>query len=198
MVPILRIIAGQYGSRLIQAPSGSKTRPTSEMARESLFNIIREEVADSRFLDLFAGSGAVGIEALSRGAKEATFVDFDRDCCELIKKNLTTLDAPRRSWHVVNADIERQFARKLYKDADLRFVPAGKTFDIIFADPPYNLVFMEELPNMIAENELLSEEGLFILEHRHDTKFEEMRGDLVITRVKAYGDTRMTYYRRQK
>ena len=168
------------------------------MARESLFNIIREEVPDSRFLDLFAGSGAVGIEALSRGAKDVTFVDCDRDCCELIKRNLTALDAPRRSWHIVNANLQRQFAGKLVADTELRFLPAGKTFDIIFADPPYDLVVMEELPNLIAESGLLSEDGLFILEHRHDTEFMENQGDLVATRIKAYGDTRMTYFRRQK
>jgi 16S rRNA (guanine966-N2)-methyltransferase len=123
----MRVIAGTYGGRRLQTPAGLDTRPTSDRVREALFSILGERVAGATVLDLFAGSGALGIEALSRGAKEATFVDNAAPAIRAIGANLEALGA--------DATVVRAEARRFLGGASR----AGRSYDLVFLDPPYRL-----------------------------------------------------------
>src|SRR6185503_2242421 len=149
----MRIIAGKYRGRKLKSPPALRTRPTSDRLRETLFNILAPRIEGARFLDLCAGTGAVGIEALSRGAAHATFVDRSRKMYALIKTNLKTLEVGDDQSEVVN----RETLECLRKHA----MEQAEPFDIIFFDPPYATDY-EAVLNFIAEREsqLLSDEGI--------------------------------------
>ena len=123
----MRVIAGTYGGRRLQAPPGTDTRPTSDRVREALFSILGDRVTGARVLDLFAGSGALGIEALSRGAAEATFVDNAAPAVRTIGANLEALGA--------EATVVRAEARRFLGGASR----SGRSYDLVFLDPPYRL-----------------------------------------------------------
>jgi 16S rRNA (guanine966-N2)-methyltransferase len=123
----MRVIAGRYRGRRLLAPPGDATRPTSDRVREALFSVLADRVDGARVLDLFAGSGALGIEALSRGAAEATFVDTAPAAIRAVKANLAALDAA--------ADVRRADARRFLGSASA----AARQYDLVFLDPPYRL-----------------------------------------------------------
>src|SRR3954451_21693234 len=124
----MRVIAGTYGGRTLKTPKGDSTRPTSDRVREALFSILHDRIQDARVLDLFAGSGALGLEALSRGAGSVTFVDLDRAAFAAVKANLAALGAEREVRQI---------------DA-LRFLSGALQYDLVFLAPPYRLA--ERLP----------------------------------------------------
>jgi 16S rRNA (guanine966-N2)-methyltransferase len=138
------VVAGQWGGRRLQAPAGTATRPTSDRVREALFSILAERVAGARVLDLFAGSGALGIEALSRGAAAATFVDSAAAAIRVVNANLEALGA--------EADVQRADARRFLGSASA----AARQYDLVFLDPPYRLaaalgeVLSAALPAVLA------------------------------------------------
>jgi 16S rRNA (guanine966-N2)-methyltransferase len=123
----MRVIAGLYGGRRLQAPPGMDTRPTSDRVREALFSILGARVEDARVLDLFAGSGALGIEALSRGARAATFVDSAAAAVRAVQANLAAVGA--------EAQVVRAEARRFLGGAS----HDGRQYDLVFLDPPYRL-----------------------------------------------------------
>lgn len=123
----MRVVAGRFGGRRLQAPSGLDTRPTGDRVRESLFSILGP-LHEARVLDLFAGTGALGIEALSRGATHATFVERDRRALDALRANLAALDLDARTATVVRGD-----ARRHLRDAGAR----GEAYDLVLLDPPY-------------------------------------------------------------
>src|ERR671914_2355707 len=123
----MRVIAGRFGGRRLAAPPGAATRPTSDRVREALFSILGERVAGARVLDLFAGSGALGIEALSRGAAEATFVDTAAPAIRTVRANLDALGAA--------AEVRRADARRFLGAASAD----ARQYDLVFLDPPYRL-----------------------------------------------------------
>jgi 16S rRNA (guanine966-N2)-methyltransferase len=123
----MRIIAGTYGGRTLKAPKGDSTRPTSDRVREALFSILGNRVQDARVLDLFAGSGALGLEALSRGAAGATFVDSAPAAVRAVRDNLAALET--------GAQVRREDALRFLGDA----ARAGRHYDLVFLDPPYRL-----------------------------------------------------------
>jgi 16S rRNA (guanine966-N2)-methyltransferase len=123
----MRVIAGHWGGRRLQAPPGEATRPTSDRVREALFSVLGDRVDGARVLDLFAGSGALGIEALSRGAAEATFVDSAPAAIRALRANLQTLGA--------TAEVRRADARRFLGGASA----AARQYDLVFLDPPYRL-----------------------------------------------------------
>jgi 16S rRNA (guanine966-N2)-methyltransferase len=123
----MRVIAGRYRGRRLQAPPGAATRPTSDRVREALFSVLGDRVADARVLDLFAGSGALGIEALSRGAAEVTFVDSAPAALRAVRANLDALGA--------TAEVRRADARRFLGGAP----SAARQYDLVFLDPPYRL-----------------------------------------------------------
>ena len=123
----MRVIAGEYGGRRLQTPPGLDIRPTSDRVREALFSILGDKVRDATVLDLFAGSGALGIEALSRGAKTATFVDKAAPAIRALSTNLEALGA--------DATVVRAEARRFLGGASR----SGRSYDLVFLDPPYRL-----------------------------------------------------------
>jgi 16S rRNA (guanine966-N2)-methyltransferase len=123
----MRVIAGQWGGRRLQAPAGDATRPTSDRVREALFSVLADRVEDARVLDLFAGSGALGIEALSRGAASATFVDSAARAIGTLRANLELLGA--------EAEVRKQDALRFLGSAST----AAREYDLVFLDPPYRL-----------------------------------------------------------
>src|SRR3982751_3728361 len=124
----MRVIAGEFRGRVLKSPPGNRTRPTSDRLRETLFNILAPRIHDdTRFLDLCAGTGAIGIEALSRGAAFVTFVDRSKKACALIEENLDKLDVPEKQTNVLNLPAEN-FTGREHQEG----------WDIIFFDPPYD------------------------------------------------------------
>lgn len=156
----MQIIAGAYKSRQLKTPKGRATRPSSSRLREALFNILQGTIEGACFLDLFAGSGAVGLEALSRGAREAVFIEKEREAARCIKQNIAALEVGGRA-SLFTGDLFSLLGR-------LR-----KSFDIIFADPPYESGPLSgRLLQLIDETELLKPGGLFLLEESEKTAIE--------------------------
>ena len=185
----MRIIAGKFRGRKLKSPPSLDTRPTSDRLRETLFNILGPRIEGARFLDLCAGSGAVGIEALSRGAAHVTFVDRSRKMRGLIEANLELCRVPEDEVKVVTADTV-EFLRKAVKGK----VPA---WDIVFFDPPYaeNYRTVLELFSVNAP-ELLSDDGIFIVEHHHKTELPDEIGKIKRARILKQGDSALSFYGR--
>lgn len=183
----MRIIAGSFRSRPLQAPAGLATRPTSDRLRETLFNVIAPRIAGAAFLDLYAGSGAVGIEALSRGASHVTFVERAPAALKVLRKNLDSL--PIAGNFAIHAGTAHAFLRK----------PSLGTriFDLVFLDPPYDA--LEEYAMMLsliggAASGLLSPGGLVIAEHRRKEHLSEQYSDLMRTRLLEQGDAALSFF----
>ena len=161
-------------------------RPTSDRLRETLFNVIAPRIEDTRFLDLCAGSGAVGIEALSRGASHATFVDRSRRSCTLIEANLELCRVPEDQ-HAIYCSEAYEFLRQTT-------LPA---WDIVFFDPPYKQDYLKTLEFLGANaSKLLTGNALLIIEHHHKTALLETIGDLIRTRVLKQGDSSLSFYQK--
>lgn len=180
----MRVISGRYRGKKLTAPEGEVFRPTLDRVKETLFNILQFRIMNAKVLDLFAGSGALGIECLSRGADEVIFADNNRESIDSVKKNTADIDGLYR---ILECD---------YKVALNRL--SGKRFDIIFVDPPYGSGLYENALRMIGENEFLSQDGVAICEHnRHDGLLGEV-GGLIKTRVKEIGSVGLSFYERKE
>jgi 16S rRNA (guanine(966)-N(2))-methyltransferase RsmD len=179
----MRIIAGLAKGRKIEAPKRSEVRPTKERVREALFSILHDRLPGSTFLDLYAGTGANGIEALSRGARSCIFVDSDRECTRIIRKNLQSLDLE------AGTDV-----RILSLPGDVRrLVHGGSGFDIIFADPPYDCTTLLDLQREIVAGNMLAESGCLIIERSSRAALDEIAEGLKLTREARYGDSALAF-----
>ena len=182
----MRVIAGKYKSRRLEAPAGMQTRPTSDRLRETLFNVVAPLVADSIWLDLFAGSGAVGIEALSRGARSVYFVESASAAARTIRKNLHTLGINERA-----EVIERDTAVAL-RMLDSQAV----TCDFVFLDPPYRMRgSYERTLGYLSQSRLLQPASVVIAEHEKKFDPGERFGALVRHRRLDQGDASLSFYR---
>lgn len=177
----MRIIAGLYKGRNLKSPPTMNVRPTSDRLRETVFNVIAPRIEETRFLDLCAGSGGVGIEALSRRASHATFVDRSRRSCKLIEANLELCRIPEEQ-HVIYCSEANEFLRQT-KDS----------WDIIYFDPPYKDDYLKTL-EIIGSKGLLTKAGLLIVEHHHKNPLPETVGNLLRTRVLKQGDSALSFY----
>ena len=184
----MRIISGIYRGRQLKSPPSLDVRPTSDRLRETLFNILAPRIDDTRFLDLCAGSGAVGIEALSRGASHATFIDRSRKICRLIEVNLDTCKVPEDQTTIFNLEASDFLHQTLARNLE--------PWDIIFFDPPYRENYHRVL-EFIGSNtdQLLTEEGLVIAEHYYKAELPEINGRLERTRIVKQGDSSLSFYR---
>lgn len=183
----LRIIAGKFRSRTLKSPPSLATRPTSDRLRETLFNIIAPRIQDARFLDLCAGSGAVGIEAISRGAAHATLVDSSRQMGQLIQANLDLCRVTDNQAAVVIADAA-EFLRRAAK----RRVEG---WALVFFDPPYSEDYEKVLKLLGGNaNELLSDDGWLIVEHHHKNDLPEVVGAWHRFRVVKQGESALSFY----
>ena len=184
----MRVIAGQYRSRVLVAPEGRETRPTSDRLRETLFNVLAPRIGNAVFVDLYAGSGAVGIEALSRGAREAIFVENAEPALKTIRANLAALGI--RGGYA----LEPRSAAAAIK----RLALSGRAVDIVFLDPPYESASeYEEILGLLGGecSRLLEQDAVVIAEHgkKHDLG-EERYGDLLRYRVLKQGDAALSFY----
>jgi 16S rRNA (guanine966-N2)-methyltransferase len=191
----VRIIAGKYRGRKLKSPPSLDVRPTSDRLRETLFNVIAPRIEGSRFLDLCAGSGAVGIEALSRGAGLVTFVDQSRQMCVLTKSNLELCRIDEGESELVQADALAYLRRVIApRRADNR-VKRADPWDIVFFDPPYAIDYLPTLKIFGAHAaDLLTENGLLIVEHHHKNELPEQSGHLSRYRVLKQGDSALSFY----
>jgi 16S rRNA (guanine966-N2)-methyltransferase len=183
----VRIIGGQYGGRNLKSPPSLQVRPTSDRLRETLFNVLAPRIEDSRFLDLCAGSGAVGIEALSRGAANVTFVDRSRKMCGLIEANLDLCGVPEDQTEVVMNE-----ALEFIRRVNLR---QGEPWDIVFFDPPYAIDYLPVM-NLLGSGEALSDTGLLIVEHFHKHELKDSAGRIRRWRMLRQGDSSLSFYER--
>lgn len=185
----MRVIAGTARRLPLIAPEGKDTRPTTDRIKETLFNIIQDDVPGAMFLDLFSGSGAIGIEALSRGAKQAYLVEFGKEPLRCIKANLAKTHLEDQA---VVLPVEVTYAvSKLEKQ--------GTTFDIIYADPPYRSGFEEKLAQLIGKSDIVKEDTLVIFESALETPIDFIDEDVYeIEKVKEYKTNKHIFLRVKK
>jgi 16S rRNA (guanine966-N2)-methyltransferase len=180
----MRVISGLYRGRVLKSPPDNKTRPTSDRLRETLFNVIAPRIDENtRFLDLCAGTGAIGIEAISRGAAFVTFVDRSKKACALIEENLDKLDVPESQTNVLNLDAEN-FTGREHADG----------WDIVFFDPPYESDYSLVMRDLGSKDDLLHSDGLLIVEHHTKKPMPELAGTLRRWRVLKQGETSLSFY----
>jgi 16S rRNA (guanine(966)-N(2))-methyltransferase RsmD len=187
----MRIIAGRYRSRTLVAPAGMATRPSSDRLRETLFNVLAPRIEGARFLDLYAGSGAVGLEALSRGAAHVEFVERAPAALTVLRKNLAQLGLTE-GFRIHGAGVGAVL-RKM-KPAKLN---SGAAFDVVFLDPPYDAAaeYVATLGLLGGDAAgLLAEGALVIAEHRRKEKLDEQYGLLGRTRLLEQGDASLSFY----
>lgn len=179
----MHIIAGQRRGAQLFAPKGMDTRPTQAKVKESLFNIIQADVADAQVLDLFAGSGNLALEALSRGAAHATMVDMDREAAACIKRNVEKL----------RFESVTRFLKCDWRQAVVQLKGTVQPFDLVFLDPPYRMVELGEMCAALADNGLLADSALLVLEHRTGP-FGEPDGRFECVKDRTYADTQIHFY----
>ena len=179
----MRVITGKARGVVLKTPDGVATRPTADRVKEALFNIIQFDVPTARVLDLFGGTGQLGIEALSRDAKSAVFVDEREDACRLIRENLkrTKLE---------------QFARIIRSDYMAYLKTCREKFDIILLDPPYAEVFLENSLKMITEIDILQSGGIIVTERPIGKELPWDFAGFERSRDYKYGRTLITIYRK--
>jgi 16S rRNA (guanine966-N2)-methyltransferase len=174
----VRIVAGRFKGRRLKGPAGPGLRPTSDRLRETLFNVLRGRVEDARVLDAFAGTGAVGLEALSRGASHVTFVERDRQALQVLLANIAACRVEELS-SVKRGDFTR-------------VIEAGAVFDLVFLDPPYEDPAVEEALELGSR--VTAPAGLLILEHSRRRVVPTRAGNLSRSRLLEAGDSSLSFY----
>ena len=187
----MRVVAGKLKGRRLKTLKGSEVRPTADRVKESLFRIFGEQIVDANFLDLCAGTGSIGLEALSQGARVATFVDNNYHCIRVVESNLEMCGFDRKHPQV----------RLIHLDARKALARLGKRkakFDLIYFDPPYASKIYESCVKQIAEANLLSPNGVLVVEHRKvqgvDWAGAVILDELDLSRQERYGDTMLSFY----
>ena len=162
----MRVIAGSARRLLLKAPDGMDTRPTADRVKESLFNMLNPDLYGCAFLDLFSGSGAIGIEALSRGAQRAVLVDASMECAGIIKQNLEVTRLGENA-EIINEDVYAAIERLRRR---------GDKFDIIFMDPPYAAGYYVPVMEAIKKADILAAEGYIVAESAKGVDFTAAEG----------------------
>ena len=192
----MRVIAGILKGRRLKAPTWEGLRPTSDKLRETLFNILAPRMAGARVLDGYAGTGAVGIEAPSRGAAAVTFVDSDRRAEALIAENLAHCGVTS-GYAIIRSHVERALV-------DLRAAPRSETFDLVFLDPPYESTRGDaggkhHLDDIVAAAaDVLAPNGIVVLEHARRWNSPESAGRARRTRLVPSGDSALSFYKLER
>lgn len=179
-----RVIAGEAGGIPLKAPPGEGTRPTTDRTKESVFNMIQADLPGSLVLDLFAGSGALGIEALSRGAAQAVFVEANRPACLLIRENLQKTRLADRAT-VLCQDVLQ---------AVTQLAGEGRHFHLVFMDAPYQRDFVHKTLLLLDENDIMMHDGMAVVEHHREESPPERVGELRLERRRTYGETVFSFF----
>ena len=175
----MRVITGTARGRKLREPSNSDIRPTTDKVKESVFNIVQFLLPDARVLDLFAGTGQLGIEALSRGAREAVFVDASQEAIKIIKENLRITKLEDRA--------------KVVKTDSLMYLKAGEKFDVVFIDPPYAGDLLEKAVKLATSFDILNENGIIICESEKEKAIEVLSNNYY-SREYKYGRIKLTTF----
>jgi 16S rRNA (guanine(966)-N(2))-methyltransferase RsmD len=178
----LRVIAGKLKGRKIHISSSSDLRATADRVKESIFNILKGEIEDRQVLDLFSGTGNLGIESISRGAKSVILVDYSKQSVNTIKRNLESLDC------IDNAEILGMD----YKKAISRLARQGKKFDLVFADPPYLKGYVQEIIDCLVKEKILNDNALIVMEHHKKESINADSIGLIQLKQRKFGDTLVT------
>jgi len=183
-----RVVAGRFRGIILDAPKGDETRPTSDKVKEALFSIIQTRVPGSCFLDIFAGTGGIGIEALSRGADSAVLIEKSGKAASVIRNNLNKL-------RLTDED-DIRLMKSGYAEALKTLAGEGKSFDIIFMDPPYRMAqkSAEEISRIVTETNMLKDDGIFIVEHSSELPFVTDVINMKPNRSCRYGLAVLTFF----
>ena len=177
----MRIIGGKFGRRRFNPPANNwPTRPTTDYAKEALYNILQNKIdfEETKMLDLFGGTGNHCYEFLSRGSADVTYVDSFGKCVAFVKKTANELGV-KDDLTVLKSDV-------------FRFIKSSnQQFDFIFADPPYNLKMLKQLPDLILDNELLADDGMLVIEHDQQNSFDEHKR---FVEVRKYGGCMFSFF----
>ena len=179
----MRIISGTSKGKKLRPLRGQPIRPTSDRVKESIFNILGEWVDGKHVLDLFAGTGNLGIEALSRGATRTVFVERERSAVDLIRKNLSHCGFDDRS-HIIRGEVE-QAIRHLHRK--------GEVFDLIFMDPPYRRGLVQKTLDLLQVRPLYHEDSIVVIEHDRRETLAEPTGGWTLARKRQFGDTVVSF-----
>ncbi len=184
----MRIAGGKFKGRKIISPGGREARPTLQIARKSIFDTLGARVHGASVLDLFSGVGTLGLEALSRGARIATFVDVDQEILSRLRQNLDLLGLAEQALilHGTAAVVARHLARD------------GTTYDLIFLDPPYESEELATTLEALEDCHLLSDGGILVVEYSKQTRLPDRIGELLLWKNRQFGDTSISFYHKQK
>ena len=180
----MKVLSGLLKGRKIEGYNIEGTRPTMDRVKESLFGMIQDYIKDSIVLDLFAGSGQLGIEAISNGAKLCYFIDNNIEVIKILNKNINNLKIKEQS-KVILSD---------WKKSLNDFANQNIKFDLIFVDPPYDYDVYEKILEKVSNLNLLNKNGLIILEH-HNLKLKDKYNDLILYKQKKYGNKSVNIYK---
>lgn len=184
----MRIIAGKYKGRRLNTPKDMNVRPTSDRVKESVFSTIKNHIVDANFLDLCSGTGNIGIEALSRGAKKVTFLERNPVSLKLIRQNLNICGIEESATQV------QVIAKDVYKGIKTLHNKL-ETFELIYFDPPYDANLYNQCLTQISETRLLNEAGILLVEHYKKTMLPIEIGLLSYEKQRQYGDTCVSIFR---
>jgi 16S rRNA (guanine966-N2)-methyltransferase len=182
----MRVIAGKYKGRKLETVPDNSVRPATDKVKGAIFNVLQSRVNwnSAKVLDLYAGSGSVGIEALSRGAKNCIFVEKSRSALQFLKSNIETIGA-------------ESDANVVYGDVDMFIDSTRMKFEVVSADPPYALEALKNIPNKIFEKDLIAHEGYLIIEH--PARYEFAQNSMwEVTVQKVYGNTSVSFFQHKK
>jgi 16S rRNA (guanine966-N2)-methyltransferase len=190
----MRVITGQYRGRVLKSPPGTQTRPTSDRLRETLFNVLAPRIDGARVLDLCAGTGAIGIEALSRGASFVTFVERVHKMCALIEVNLDLLGVPEEMTEVVKSDAA-EYLKRTGRGDEKDWRAGTGPWDIVYFDPPYDSDYLAVLREFGAHAaSLLGAGGVLVAEHHRKNALADALGSLRRWRVLRQGDSALSFF----
>ena len=184
----MRVIGGNAKGRRLKVPNGRALRPTSARVKEAMFNILPHDLSGLKALDLFAGTGNMTIEALSRGAEAAILVDASGEASRAIRENLSRLSIANRC-RLLNMPVQRAL-RHLERQHE--------TFDLIFIDPPYGQNLVERTLTIIAQTSILRASGIAVAEHSVRDQVSDRYGDLALCDRRRYGDTLLSFFKWQR
>ena len=177
----MRVITGTARGRRLKTPEGMDIRPTTDNVKESVFNILQFDIEGRRVLDLFAGTGQLGIECLSRGAKEVVFIDQSQDAVKIVKENLKACG----------------FSAPVLQQDALSYINACGKFDLIFVDPPYDAGLYKPVLDKINSIDILSEGGIILCESRRETDMPELQTPYYLRKEYRYGKVKLSLYSKE-
>jgi len=178
----MRVITGSARGRRLKTPEGMDIRPTTDNVKESVFNILQFDIEGRRVLDLFAGTGQLGIECLSRGAREVVFIDQSRDAVKIVKENLKTCG----------------FSAPVLQQDALSYLNTCGKFDLIFVDPPYDAGLYEKVLEKVNSVDNLADGGIMVCESRRETPMPEMAAPYYKRREYRYGKVKLSLYSKEQ